>query len=334
MLTSKWNTLKRFLVGLEQQFGQGLLQSAPESPLPAVWSSGSWGLDQALGVGGYPKGRMIEIFGDAGVGKSTLALHAIQSCQQAGGLAVYIDAEHGLDLCYAGVLGVRLNDLLIVKPSSAEQALGTIETLVQSRQVGMIVLDSIAALAPQIEIDTQGQTEQIFLQAQLLSRTLRRLSSLLHHTPTTLLFLNQLRYHPQAAQVLRETTPGGHALKFYASIRLELVHKGHLLQNDRILGQHILARVLKNKSAPPYQEAHLTIRYGEGIDSCADLLQRAILHGIVQRDEHKHLCFPNGMLGPNYDAALHALRRSLPLQEQLTTLVTAVPPHLQHEPAA
>jgi recombination protein RecA len=325
MLTSRWKTLKRLLGGLEQQFGQGLLQSFPEASRPAVWSSGSWGLDRALGVGGYPQGRMIEIFGDAGVGKSTLALHAVQSCQKAGGLAVYIDAEHGLDLCYAGVLGVRLNELLIVKPSSAEQALGTLETLVQSRQVGVIVLDSVAALAPQQEIDTQGQTGNLFLQAQLLSRTLRRLSSLLHHTPTTILFLNQLRFHSPAPQIIRETTPGGHALKFYASIRLELVHKKHLLQQDRILGQHIVARVLKNKSAPPYQEAHITLRYGEGIDTCAELLNRSLLQGIVHVDEHKHYRVGGDTLGPNYDTALHTIRRTLPLQEHLAMLVAS--PH-------
>ncbi|MCB9641042.1 MAG: AAA family ATPase [Myxococcales bacterium] len=318
MKMDRWNHLKRLLGGLEQQFGRGLFERpmTQTALLPEAWPSGSWSMDQILGVGGYPKGRMVEIFGAPGTGKSTLALHAIQRCQERGGLGVYIDAEHSLDFCYAGALGVKLNELLVLKPTNAEQALSSLETLVKSGEIGVIVLDSIAALTPQRELEEGLQATSKFYQAQLISRMLRRLSSFLHQTPTSVLFVNQLRYRQQAPHLLQETTPGGHALKFYTSIRLELRHVRHLYQGERIVGQHIQVHSVKNKLSPPFREAQVMIRYGEGIDHCAEWFAQARATGLITRFQGEYH-WKGSSMGKDDDTAIRWLRRDVQRQEQL-----------------
>ena len=244
--------------------------------------SGTLSLDLALG-GGYPRGRIIEIYGPESSGKTTLALHAVAEIQKAGGTAAFIDAEHALDPQYAGRLGVNINDLLVSQPDNGEQALEIVETLVRSNAVDVIVLDSVAALVPQAEIDGDMGDSLPGLQARLMSQALRKLTGIINKSKATVIFINQIRMKIGVMFGNPETTTGGNALKFYASQRLDIRRIGQIKQGDDVIGNRVRVKIVKNKIAPPFRQAEFDIMYNEGISTTGDVLDLAVMHDIVQK---------------------------------------------------
>ena len=248
-----------------------------------VVSSGSLSLDIALGVGGYPKGRIIEIYGPESSGKTTFALHAIAEAQKAGGRAAFIDAEHALDPAYAKALGVNIDELLLSQPDTGEQALEICDALVKSEAVSIIVIDSVAALVPQAEIDGEMGDSHVGLQARLMSQALRKLSGNINKTKTTAIFINQLREKVGVMFGNPETTPGGRALKFYSTIRLDVRRSEALKIGDSVIGNKTTIKVVKNKVAPPFKTALVDIMYGEGVSHEGELVDLASNAGIVEK---------------------------------------------------
>ena len=244
--------------------------------------SGTLSLDLALG-GGYPKGRIIEIYGPESSGKTTLALHAVAELQKQGGTAAFIDAEHALDPQYAARLGVNTNDLLVSQPDNGEQALEIVETLVRSNAVDIIVLDSVAALVPQAEIDGDMGDSLPGLQARLMSQALRKLTGIINKSKATVIFINQIRMKIGVMFGNPETTTGGNALKFYASQRLDIRRIGQIKQGDDVIGNRVRVKIVKNKIAPPFRQAEFDIMYNEGISTTGDVLDLAVMHDIVQK---------------------------------------------------
>lgn len=269
---------------IKQKFGEGAIMVLKEEKVEKVpiISTGCLSLDMALGVGGIPRGRVIEIYGGESSGKTTLALHIIAEAQKQGGVGAFIDVEHALDPEYAKRIGVKIEDLLISQPDSGEEALQIVETLVKSGEVDVIVIDSVAALAPKMEIEAEMGETQIGLQARLMSMALRKLTASISKTKTALVFLNQTRM--KIGQYGKpETTPGGLALKFYASVRIELQRKAQIKRGDEIVGSKILAKVTKNKVAPPFKSAEFDIYWGEGISKYADLMNCGLKFGIIKK---------------------------------------------------
>jgi len=248
-----------------------------------VIPTGSISLDWALGVGGVPRGRVIEIFGPEATGKTTLALHILAEAQKKGGVAAFIDAEHALDPEYAKKIGVNVDDLLISQPDSGEQALEIVDTLVRSGAVDVIVIDSVAALTPKIEIEGEMGDQQIGLQARLMSKALRKLSAIVSKTRTSIVFLNQTRMKIGIMFGNPETTPGGMALKFYSSVRIRLTRIAQIKSKDEIIGSRIKAKIVKNKVAAPFRIAEFDIYYNEGISKLADLINTALKYGIIKK---------------------------------------------------
>lgn len=279
-------------------------------------SSGCLSLDRALGIGGYPQGRIVEIYGPESSGKTTLTLHAIAEAQRAGGAAAFIDAEHAFDPGYARALGVDCPRLLLSQPDSGEQALDIVEKLASSNKLQLIVIDSVAALVPQAEIEGSMGDNQLGLQARLMSRALRKLAVVSAKTKTTLLFVNQLRHKIGVMFGSPETTPGGNALKFYSSVRLDVRRIGKVTVGDKAIGNRTRVRVIKNKCAEPFREAEFDIRWGEGADSCADLLDTAVQTGIVKRSG-SHYSFNGSALGQGREKARHALAESAELRSPI-----------------
>jgi recombination protein RecA len=249
----------------------------------AVIPSGSVGLDLALGVGGYPRGRVIEIFGPESSGKTTLALHAIAQSQQAGGIAAFVDAEHALDVTYARKLGVNLSDLLISQPDTGEQALEIAEQLVRSGGVDLVVVDSVAALVPRAEIEGEMGDAHMGLQARLMSQALRKLTAVVSRNQATVFFINQIRMKIGVMFGNPETTTGGHALKFYASVRLDIRRTGQLKEGEKVVGSRTRVKVVKNKVAPPFREAEFDIRYGVGVDRLSEAIDLGVERGLVEK---------------------------------------------------
>ena len=281
----KDRALEQVLADIEKQFGKGAIMKLGEQKNMEidVVPSGSISLDIALGVGGYPKGRIIEIFGPESSGKTTFALHAIAEVQKTGGRAAFIDAEHSLDPVYASNLGVNIDELLLSQPDTGEQALEICDALVKSEAVSIIVIDSVAALVPQAEIDGEMGDSHVGLQARLMSQALRKLSGSISKTNTIVIFINQLREKVGVMFGNPETTPGGKALKYYSSVRLD-IRRGEQIKNGTdVVGNRTMIKVVKNKVAPPFKSAAVDIMYGEGVSQSGELIDLAAEAGIIEK---------------------------------------------------
>ena len=278
-------TLENVLADLEKQFGKGAVMRLGDNhhAKVEVVSSGSLSLDIALGAGGYPKGRIIEIFGPESSGKTTFALHAIAEVQKLGGRAAFIDAEHALDPVYAKNLGVDINNLLLAQPDTGEQALEICEALVRSDAISIVVIDSVAALVPQAEIDGEMGDSHVGLQARLMSQALRKLSGTINKTKTIAIFINQLREKVGVMFGNPETTPGGRALKFYSSIRLDVRKSEAIKIGDSIIGNKTNIKVVKNKIAPPFRLATVDIMYGEGVSKEGEIIDLGVDANILEK---------------------------------------------------
>lgn len=277
--------LEEAIKQIEKQYGKGSIMKLGDRgnvDVDAI-SSGSLALDYALGVGGYPKGRIVEIYGPESSGKTTLALHAIAECQKAGGKAAFIDAENAIDPQYAQRLGVNIDELILSQPDSGEQGLEITEVLIRSGAIELIVVDSVAALVPQQELDGEMSDQQVGLQARMMSKAMRKLAGIMNRSECTVIFINQLREKVGIMFGNPETTPGGRALKFYSSIRLDVRRSETLKNGADIIGNKVNVRVVKNKVAPPFKAASIELIYGEGISQTGELIDLAADHDVINK---------------------------------------------------
>ena len=282
---SKGKAIDSALSEIEKKFGKGSIMRLGERPKEDVnaISTNCLSLDAAIGVGGFPRGRIVEVYGPESSGKTTLALQVVASAQREGGIAAYIDAEHALDPVYAENLGVQVDDMLISQPDSGEQALEIAETLARSNSVDVIVIDSVAALVPRAELDGEMGDSHMGLQARLMSQALRKITAIVANSHTTFIFINQLRSKIGVFFGSPETTTGGNALKFYASLRIDIRRIGAIKEGDKMVGNRTRVKIKKNKVAPPFGECEFDIMYGEGISQEGDLIDLAVNNGIVQK---------------------------------------------------
>jgi len=308
---------------IERKFGKGSLMRLGENPTKmdvAVIPTGALALDIALGIGGVPRGRIVEIYGPESSGKTTLALHIIAEAQKNGGLAAFIDAEHALDPVYSRKLGVKTEDLLISQPDTGEQALEIADMLVRSGALDIVVVDSVAALVPRAEIEGEMGDSHVGLQARLMSQALRKLAGSINKSKTTAIFINQLREKIGIMFGNPETTPGGRALKFYSSVRIDVRRIDSIKQGTEITGNRVRAKVVKNKTAPPFRQAEFDIMFGEGISKEGSILDLAVEHGIVQKSGSWYT-YSEERLGQGREAAKQTLTDKPELSKEIETKV-------------
>ena len=310
--------LQAAMAKIEKDFGKGSIMKLGDESVEDVDTipTGSLSLDAALGVGGYPKGRIIEIFGPESSGKTTLALHAIAEAQKAGGLAAFIDAEHALDRFYAAKLGVNTDDLLISQPDNGEQALEIADQLIRSSAIDIIVIDSVAALTPKAEIEGDMGDNKVGLQARLMSQALRKLTSSISKTNTTCIFINQLREKIGIMFGNPETTTGGNALKFYASVRLDIRRVTTLKDGDTPIGNPVRVKIVKNKVAPPFRKAEFEITFGEGISRAGEIVDLGVELGILKKSG-SWFSYGETRLGQGRDAVKKLIKDNPELSEEI-----------------
>ena len=314
----KLKALQAAMAKIEKDFGKGAIMRMGEEKVEnvEVIPTGSIGLNAALGVGGYPKGRVIEIYGPESSGKTTLAIHAIAECQKAGGVAAFIDAEHAFDRFYAEHLGVDVDNLYISQPDNGEQALEIADDLIRSSAIDIIVIDSVAALTPKKEIEGDMGDSSVGLQARLMSQALRKLTSTIAKTNTTCIFINQLREKIGVMFGSPETTTGGNALKFYASVRLDIRPYGKVKDGDEILGNQVRVKVVKNKVAPPFRKAEFEIIFGEGISKIGEIVDLGVEYNIIKKSG-SWFSYGDSKLGQGRDAVKELLKDNPELCDEL-----------------
>jgi recombination protein RecA len=321
----KLKALALTLDKIEKSFGKGAIMRMGDKPVedvPAI-SSGSIGLDVALGIGGYPKGRIIEIFGPESSGKTTLAIHAIAEAQKQGGIAAIIDAEHAFDPYYARKLGVNTDELLISQPDHGEQALEIADSLIRSGAVDIIVIDSVAALTPKAELEGDMGDSKMGLQARLMSQALRKLTANISKTRTCCIFINQLREKIGVMFGNPETTTGGNALKFYASVRLDIRRIGQIKEGEEVMGNNVRVKVVKNKIAPPFRKAEFDILYGEGISKTGEIIDLGVNYNIIKKSG-SWFSYGENKLGQGRDAVRKLIRDNPELAAELEAKILEV----------
>ncbi len=318
----KLKALQAAMANIEKNFGKGSIMKMGDESIEAVEviPSGSIGLNAALGVGGYPKGRIIEIYGPESSGKTTLAIHAIAEAQKAGGIAAMIDAEHAFDRFYAAKLGVDIDNLLISQPDNGEQALEIADQLIRSSAIDIIVIDSVAALTPKAEIEGDMGDNKVGLQARLMSQALRKLTSTINKTNTTCIFINQLREKIGVMFGNPETTTGGNALKFYASVRLDIRPSSPIKDGETVLGKQTKVKVVKNKVAPPFRKAEFDIMFGEGISRAGEIIDLGTDLGIIKKSGSWY-SYNDSKLGQGRDACKQIIQDNPELAEELEALI-------------
>lgn len=307
---------------IHKQFGTGSIMRMDKAPVEdvEVIPTGSLALDMALGVGGLPRGRIVEIYGPESSGKTTLTLHAIAEAQKAGGVCAFVDAEHALDTSYAKNLGVKLDELLVSQPDCGEEALEITDTLVRTGAVDLVVVDSVAALTPRAEIEGEMGDHHMALQARLMSQALRKLTAAASRTKTTVIFINQLRLKVGVVFGNPETTTGGNALKFYSSVRLDIRRKKAIKVGDEVIGSSTRVKVVKNKMAPPFREANFEIMYGTGVNRMAELVDTAEGMGLVEKSGAWY-SYRGEKLGHGRDKAMAALHEQPKIADELKGLL-------------
>lgn len=315
---SKLQALKLTMDKIDKTYGKGTIMKMGDQKIEQipVIPTGSLGLDLALGVGGYPRGRVIEIYGPESSGKTTLAIHAIAEAQKMGGIAAFIDAEHAFDKFYAEKLGVDMDQMLISQPDNGEQALEIADQLIRSSAIDIIVIDSVAALTPKAEIEGDMGDSRVGLQARLMSQALRKLTATINKTNTTCIFINQLREKIGVMFGNPETTTGGNALKFYASIRIDIRKVTAIKDGEDVVGSQTRVKVVKNKVAPPFRKAEFEIRYGEGISKVGEILDLAVDMDIIKKSG-SWFSYGESKLGQGRDSVLNILKDNIELQEEI-----------------
>ncbi len=315
---AKAEALAQALGRIEKAYGRGAIMKLGDEVVEdvEVIPSGSIGLNYALGVGGYPRGRIIEIYGPESSGKTTLAIHAIAEAQKTGGIAAIIDAEHAFDRFYAAKLGVDINNLLIAQPDNGEQALEIAEQLIRSAAVDILVVDSVAALTPKSEIEGEMGDRNMGLQARLMSQAMRKLTGTIARTNTTCIFINQLREKIGVMFGPSETTTGGNALKFYASVRIDIRSRGNIKDGEDILGRRAAIKVVKNKVAPPFKRAEFDIMFGEGISKAGEILDLGVDYGVIDKSG-SWFSYNGSKLAQGRDAAKQVILDNPELAEEL-----------------
>lgn len=320
----KLKALQLTLDKLEKTYGKGAVMKLGDEAIEEleVIPTGSLNLDIALGVGGYPKGRIVEIYGPESSGKTTLAIHAIAECQKKGGICAIIDAEHAFDRFYSENLGVKTEDLLISQPDNGEQALEIADNLIRSGAIDLIVIDSVAALTPRAEIEGEMADSQVGLQARLMSKALRKLTATISKTGCCCIFINQLREKIGVMFGNPETTTGGNALKFYASIRLDIRRAAQLKDGETMIGNRTRVKVVKNKVAPPFTKAEFDIMYGEGISKTGEIVDLGVDLGIIKKSG-SWFSYGETKLGQGRDAVKQLLHDNLELMDELEAKIVA-----------
>ena len=320
----KLKVLSAVMDKIEKDFGKGAIMkmSSKAVEIVPVIRSGSITLDQALGIGGYPKGRVIEIYGPESSGKTTLAIHAIAEAQKAGGIAAFIDAEHAFDSTYAQKLGVDIDELLISQPDNGEQALEIADHLIRSSAIDIVVIDSVAALTPKAEIEGEMGEAKMGLQARLMSQALRKLTASISKTGTVCIFINQLRDKIGGVYGNPETTTGGNALKFYASVRVDIRKASVIKDGEEQMGARAKVKIVKNKLAPPFRRAEFDIMYGEGISKLGEIIDLGVDNGIIKKSG-SWFSYGDQKLGQGRDAVKEALKNNDALRDEIETKVRA-----------